>query len=156
MLYDRPSAAARARRSRAKLVPHSHRRSPTYPDPATGRTWPPRGWSEAGIRNHEVAHKRAMSFLTTFGVAGSTTAADYPKIPVTEARIRELAQFGRDRDAAAAVLEEATTSVLDLRGFARADTHPIQRPRHHGLYQPGAPRPPQHRSDQPRRSGAAS
>lgn len=122
--YDRPSLAARGRRTRAKLIPHSHRRRPTHPDPVTGRAWPPRGWTEAGIRDHEISHARVVAFLSTWGAADNALA-HCGRISVTAARLRELAQFGRDRTSAAAVLEDATTTVLDLRTFARADTHPI-------------------------------
>lgn len=118
------------RRSRAKAVPHSHRKTPTYPNPATGRTWPPRGWDEAGIRNHEIRSQRVQAFLVTWGAAAMGAASsreNYERISPTEARMRELQQFARSPFAAALVLQEATTAVLDLRGFARADTHPIPR-----------------------------
>lgn len=112
------------RRSRAKAVPHSHRELPAYPNPATGTTWPPRGWTEAGIRNHEVRSNRVKAFLCAWGAA-DTVLANCGGMSPNEARMREFMQLARDPLAAATVLEEATTAVLDMRGFARADTHPI-------------------------------
>ncbi len=121
-------SGSRTRRSRAKATPHSHLLPPTYPNPATGTLWPPRGWSEAGIRNHEVRFNWVKAFLCTWGAAGVQEATSHGKMPPAEARMRELMQFARDPLAAATVLTDATTAVLDMRGFTRADTHPIPRP----------------------------
>lgn len=126
----RGDRSAPARRSRAKAVPHSHLNAPAYPNPATGTIWPPRGWSEVGIRNHEVRSNRAQAFLITWSAASTSSSErrDYERISPTEARMREFMQLARNPMAAAVVLQEATTAVLDMRGFARADTHPIPRP----------------------------
>lgn len=112
------------RRNRAKAIPHSHRELPAYPNPATGTAWPPRGWTEAGIRNHEVRSNRVKAFLCAWGAADTVLARCAGMSP-NEARMREFMQLARDPLAAAAVLVEATTAVLGMRGFARADTHPI-------------------------------
>jgi hypothetical protein len=138
----------RTRRSRAKAIPHSHRELPAYPNPATGTAWPPRGWSEAGIRNHEMRSNRVKAFLCAWGAADTVLAGCGGMSP-NEARMREFMQLARDPIAAAAVLQDATTAVLDMRGFARADTHPIPAAPRHGA------RPERHHQ-QPRRSAVGS
>jgi hypothetical protein len=123
--HERPSAAAR--RSRAKITPHSHRDTPVYPDPATGRTWPPRGWTYEAIHVFRRHHERTDRFLRAWGAAQRNPNFDR-QIDTAAARLRELSQFGADPATAGEALREAHTALLDLKALARADTHPIYRP----------------------------
>lgn len=116
-------------------VPHSMREAPAYlpVNPASGRTWPPPGWTPQGLLAHQERHRAvvALLHLHASGAAGVRDGLLAREMEVEhrttelDVRERELAQFGRTLGERAQAMQEATTELLALPWVAAADTAPV-------------------------------